>query len=124
MADKIDANQIPPAVKEAFTKKFPGAEVKKWEVEAAYEAEFKQNGRRVEANFYPNGSLAQVEYQMEVDDLPQAVKQAVLATYPHCEMDEAERVEKADGQIVYELGLTFEIHMTPDGKLVAVGKDL
>lgn len=37
---------------------------------------------------------------------------------------EVEQVEKGDGSILYEVNLKFEVHMTPEGKVAAMGKDL
>lgn len=124
MARSIDPNTVPQAVKDAFAEKFPGVTVQKWEMEAEYEAEFKTAGREVEVNFYPDGNIAQIEYEIDVDEIPDAVKGAVAKHYPHCEIEEAERVEKGDGTILYEIDLSFEVHLTPDGKVVAIGKDL
>lgn len=125
MAWTIDANEVPQEVKDAFAAKFPNATVGKWEKEAEFEAEFTtEEGREVEVNFYPDGTITQVEYEIGVDELPAAVKEAIAKNYPHCEIEEAERVEKGDGTLVYEVDLSFEIHVTPSGKLVALGKDL
>ncbi len=124
MARTIDPTTVPQAVKEAFAAKFPGVTVQKWEMESEYEAEFKTAGREVEVNFYPDGTIAQIEHEIDIDELPDAVKVAVAKNYPHCEIEEAERVEKGDGTIVYEIDLSFEIHMTPEGKIAAIGKDL
>ena len=124
MSDTIDANNVPDAVKEAFAKLFPEAEATQWEMEAEYEVEFEKDGKEVEVNFAPDGTLLQVEYEIDVEELPEAVVKAVKAKFPNCEIEEAERVELPDGQIFYELDLEFEIHVTPEGDIVAVGKDL
>lgn len=124
MSDNINPTHVPQAVKDAFAKKFPGVTPSEWEMEAEYEVEFIQNDREVEVTFYPDGTIAQVEYEIDPEDLPQAVQQAVMQMYPHCDVIEAERVETGEGHIKYEVQLSFEVHMTPDGKLVAMGKDL
>jgi len=120
----MDANQIPQHIKDAFAKKFPGVEPKEWETETAYEAEFEQNGKEVEVNIDADGNITQIEYEMEVENLPSMVKTAIQEEYPYCEAEDAERVEKADGSIVYEVSLKFQVHLTPEGKVAALGKDL
>jgi len=124
MARSIEQNEVPQAVKDAFSARFPNTPAEKWEVESQYEVEFEQDGQAVEANFFPDGSLAQVESAIDPDTLPDAIKGAIKVHYPHCSVEEAERVEKADGTVLYEVGLTFEVHYTPEGKIAAMGKDL
>lgn len=124
MARTIDPNSVPQAVKEAFAEKFPGVTPTKWEMEAEYEVEFEVDGKEVEVNIYPDGVISQVEYEIDKSELPDTVKGAIARNYPHCEIEEVERVEKADGTILYEVDLSFEIHITPEGKIAAIGKDL
>ena len=124
MAKSIEETQVPQAVREAFAKKFPGAEAKEWEIEAEYEVEFEKDGKEIEVSFYPNGTIAQIEYSIDPNELPDAVKAAVKINHPNCEIEEAERVEKGDGTILYEVSLSFELHINPEGKIAAMGKDL
>ncbi len=124
MARSIEAHEVPQAVKDAFAQRFPGTEATGWEMEAEYEVEFMKDGKEVEVNFYSDGTISQIEYSIEVADLPESVKAAVKSNYPNCEIEEAERVEKADGTILYELDLKFEVHVNPEGKIAAMGKDL
>ncbi len=120
----MEESHIPQAVKDAFAKRFPGVTVEGWEMDAQYEAEFTNNGKEVEVTFDAEGSITQIEYEIEVEDLPVNVKNSIMSTYPYCEIEEAERVEKPDGTILYEVSLSFEVHMTAEGKLAAIGKDL
>lgn len=123
MAD-LDPNNIPEAVKEAFAARFPDTTPKQWAVEAEYEAEFQHNGKQVEVTFDADGEILHIETEIDVEDLPPAVIESVKANYPYCEIEEAERVEKGDGTVLYEVNLAFEVQMTADGKLAAFGKDI
>ncbi len=124
MAKTIEETNLPEEVKKAFAKKFPGVKIDDWEKEESYEISFEEGGREVEVLLNADGEIEEVEYEMEVEDLPEAVKKSAADHYPHCEMLAAERVEKGDGSIVYEVTLCFEVHMTSDGKIAAMGRDL
>ena len=124
MARTVEAHEVPQAVKDAFAQLFPEATAENWEVESEYEVEFTKDGKEVEVNFYPDGNLAQIEYTIDPEELPEEVKSAIKANYPHCEIEDAERVEKPDGTVLYEVDLSFEVHFTPGGKVAALGKDL
>ncbi len=124
MSDSIDVTDVPQAVKDSFANLFPGTMPTQWELDASYEVEFTKDGKEVEVNFAPDGTLLQTEYEIDVDDVPDAAMKAVMTKFPNCEVEEAERVEYPNGQVVYELDLKFEIHVTPEGTVVAIGKDL
>lgn len=121
---ELDPNQIPEAVKEAFAAKFPDTTPKQWAVEAEYEAEFTHNDKQVEVTFDAEGEILHIETEIDVEDLPHDVVESVKSNYPYCEITEAERVEMGDGTILYEVNLSFEVQMTADGKLAALGKDI
>lgn len=98
------AVDVPRAVMEAFTKKFPAATEVKWGKENSkeYEAEFKLNGNQVSANFLPDGSWVETESAIHISDLPGAVAAAVKSKYPNAVMVRAFKIEKATGAVAYE----------------------
>ncbi|HEX8060180.1 MAG TPA: hypothetical protein VF473_04555 [Cyclobacteriaceae bacterium] len=60
---EIAASDVPQAVVESFKAKYPGATDVEWEVEKEdgklfFEAEFKLNGKEVEAHFRPDGTFS------------------------------------------------------------------
>jgi hypothetical protein len=62
----IDKTDVPNVVVSAFETKYPGAQVSEWEVEKSdgrlvFEAEFKLNGKRMEAEFKPDGIFVKEE---------------------------------------------------------------
>lgn len=124
----IDASEVPQEVRDAFARLFPEA-APAWEMEAQYEAEFEQDGKEVEVNFAADGTLLQIEYEIDVDSLPAAVVHVVRQDFPQAEIKEAERVELPDGRTLYELdleedGAAIEIHVAVDARIVAIGDDL
>jgi hypothetical protein len=62
----ILSSDVPSAVQSSFSAKYPGAESVKWEAEKedghlVFEAEFKQDGKKKEALFAPDGSFVKEE---------------------------------------------------------------
>jgi len=58
----IPASDVPRAVKQSFRNRYPDATNVRWEVERedgrrTYEAEFTFNGRRLKAEFLPDGTF-------------------------------------------------------------------
>jgi hypothetical protein len=98
---------VPAAVTNAFTAKFPGAKNVKWGKESAkeYEAEFKLNNTNVSANFGTDGSWTETETRIPVADLPAAVSKAINTKYPGAGITMAEKVEKPGNKILYEVNI-------------------
>lgn len=101
-AQKIDASKVPGAVKDAFTKYYPGVTAK-WEKEAGkYEAAFKQNGNIMSALFKANGSMTESEMDIKVADLPANVLAYVKEHYKGKHIKEGAKITHADGIVNYE----------------------
>jgi hypothetical protein len=63
---KISASEVPQPAVAAFNEKYPGATDVQWETEkkgdkTIYEAEFKFNGKKIEAEFEAGGNFIQEE---------------------------------------------------------------
>jgi uncharacterized membrane protein YkoI len=63
---KIPASEVPQPALAAFNTKYPGATDVEWETEkkddkVIYEAEFKLNGKKIEAEFGANGDFIREE---------------------------------------------------------------
>lgn len=62
----IMSSDVPQAVLNAFQQKYPSAQVTEWEVEKesgalVFEAEFKLDGKKKEAEFKPDGTFIKEE---------------------------------------------------------------
>lgn len=62
----ITSDDVPQAIQSAFKTKYPGASSPVWEVEKSdgrlvYEAEFKLDGKKKEAEFKPDGTFIKEE---------------------------------------------------------------
>lgn len=101
-AQKLDASKVPSAVKESFSKQYPGATAK-WEKEdGKYEAGFKQNGTATSVLFEANGKLAESEVEIKKSELPAAALAYVAEHYKGKEIKEAAKITKSNGTVNYE----------------------
>jgi uncharacterized membrane protein YkoI len=117
--------KAPAVVTAAFEKKFAGATHVKWGKENAkeYEAEFELKGTKMSANYDLQGNWKETEAEILVKDLPEAVVRAISAKYPGAVISGADKIEKADGKIIYEADIKMngkkkEIELFADGEFV------
>ena len=72
---------LPAAVKAAIEALYPQAEIEEAEVEEegvkVYEVELEQNGQEVELTVAPDGTLVEVETEMDLEGLPKLVAEAI-----------------------------------------------
>lgn len=95
--------QAPDAVKKSFAAKFPDVKKVKWEKEDNnWEASFEKDKKEYSALFSENGQWLETEMEIPVNELPQAVKDAINKRYPNVTITEAAIIEKADGKKAYE----------------------
>ncbi len=126
----IKLDQLPKAVKEAVTKRFPKATL----VEAAkevedgktsYEVSIKDGETKMDVTFTEAGVLTGIEKIIDAKDLPKAVPDALGTKYPKATYKTVEEVTKVkDGKeyvAYYEVLLvttekkTFEVEVLADG---------
>ena len=124
-SQKVNEKDIPGAVKNAFTTKFPAATNIKWEKEnkKELEANFKMNNTDVSANFNLDGTWVETETTIPVAELPVAVTNVVNTKYPGAVYGITEKIEKPDGKIFYEVNITVsgkkkELELDPAGAIV------
>jgi hypothetical protein len=101
---------VPQAVKSAFEAKFPNAENVKWDKEnrSEYEANFTLGVTEMSASFLRDGTWLETETTIAVDQLPQAVQDAVKQNYSTGTITGASKIEKADNSIVYETDIRIK----------------
>jgi len=125
--------EIPKKVMDALKAKFPKAVIDKWTKEkegdaVVYDIEFKENGRKCEADIKEDGTIVNYEKEIAAKDLPKAVTEAVEKKYPKATLKEVMEVtevkgteEKLEG---YEINLVtadkkeVEVVIAPDGKVL------
>jgi hypothetical protein len=131
--EKIDADKLPPKVKETLKGKFPGAKItsaiKETENnEVIYDVEMTVNGKKHEMDCKEDGTIINFENEIAVKDLPKAVADAVKAKHPDATIKEAmETMVIKDGKDTvdeYELLIVtgdkkeVELTVSPDGKKI------
>jgi len=131
--DEPGVDKIPKQVMDCLKGKFPKAGIHKWAKEkegglVVYDIEFKQEGRKFEADIEENGTIHNWEREIAAKDLPDAVKKTVDAKYPRSTLKEIMEITAVtDGEDAlegYEVVLEtvdkeeVEITVAPDGKIL------
>ena len=128
--------RIPQNVMNTLNAKFPGAAIDKWTKEKElgrelYDIEFRQNGRKLEADIFTDGTIHNWEREIAVKDVPAAVMDAVGRKYPKATVKQAMAITAVtDGKEAlegYELLVVtaskrqIEITVAPDGRILEAG---
>jgi hypothetical protein len=131
--DKLDLDKIPKAVMDGLKAKFPKAEIHKWTKEkegndVVYDIEFKQGGRKCEADIKEDGTILNFEKEIAAKDLPEAARKAVEKRYPKATLKEIMEVTEVEGkaerlegyEVVLETADKKEVEITvaADGKVL------
>jgi hypothetical protein len=131
--EDLELDKIPEVVMHTLKAKFPKAEIHKWTKEkegeiVVYDIEFRQVGRKFEADIKEDGTIHNWEKAIEAKDLPTAVKKAVEQKYPESILKEIMVITAVkDGEDAlegYEIVLEtadkkeLEMMVAPDGKIL------
>ena len=134
--DKKD--EIPRKVMDALKARFPKAVIDKWTKEkendkVVYDIEFKQDGKKFEADIFEDGTIHNWEKEIAIKDLPKVVSDAVYKKYPKSTFKEVMQVtavkngkDELEGyEIVLETADKKEVEITvaPDGKVLEDSAD-
>ncbi len=97
----------PVRTKTAFEQKFPGALQVKWgkENSSEYEAEFVLGTTKMSANFTTDGKWLETESTIPVNQIPATVSSSIAKLFPDSTVLEADRIERAEKNILYEIVL-------------------
>jgi len=119
--------KLPAAVADAFKAAYPQATITHTSHETEdgveqYEIESTNQGRELDVNYKPDGTVIVIEEAVTASELPAAVAAAVTTRYPKAIVTTRERA--TEGQRIYfELGLkgapVKEVQLTPDGKWIS-----
>ncbi len=94
---------VPAKAKDAFNQKFPNAQNVNWGKEGSnvWEAEFKMNGKEMSANYDPDGNWKETEEEIQENEVPEVVNNALQTNYPDATISHVFKVENTEG-ISYE----------------------
>ena len=133
MIPEPEADRIPATITAALTAKFPKARIDKWSKEkedgkVVYDIEFKQDGRKFEADIFADGTIHNWERQVAQADLPEPVVQALNRTFPNAALKEVMAVTEVKNglealqgyKIVVRRALRKDVEITiaPDGRVL------
>jgi hypothetical protein len=97
-------NRVPEPVKAAIKNLYPDISKLHWNSEAKgiWEAEFKNNGIQTSVTFDANGTMKEIENEITMSDLPQAVQNYLKQNNLENKVKEIAKIVDANGVITYE----------------------
>ncbi len=122
-ADKNNKQALPAAVSTAFHKAYPNATIKKSAKErkdgqTVYEVESVDQGRRRDILYTPDGSVVEVEEEVDQSALPEKVIAAIKRHHPRAVISKCEKVTRGS-TLVYEISFKGtklrDLVLNPDG---------
>jgi hypothetical protein len=130
-AEKITPDKLPQKVKDAMQARFPGLEYTSIEKEneggkVVYDIELKFKGRKYEADVQEDGTIIEIEKEVDLKDVPKPVLKIIEDKYPKSKILDVMEVNKVTGKeekpIHYEVTLEteakkkIEVIVSLDGK--------
>jgi uncharacterized membrane protein YkoI len=103
-AEKLTADKLPKKVMDAVKERFPGAELTSIEKETengqvVYDIELKHKGRKYEMDIKEDGTVIEIEKEVDLKDVPAALPKAIEAKYPRATIKEIMEVNKVKGKV-------------------------
>lgn len=125
------AAKLPAPILAAFRQSYPNAVIKGAAKETengktVWEVESIDNKLSRDLVYNPDGTVVEIEEQVEPASLPAAVTAALKGKYPAASITKAEKMTKGTA-LSYEMALkgaaVKSIEITPDGKIVPAAKE-
>jgi hypothetical protein len=125
----VTEKEVPQAVLQVFNQAYPGATIKEYAEETEdgqkfYEISCEFEGRKIDAIYKPDGTVAAIEEVIPVEKLPDVVNQAIAKEFQQFYIELAEKIEK-EGKQFFEVKLLdtkdqkkYELLFSDTGKLV------
>jgi len=136
--EKLTPDKLPKKVIDAVKNRFPNAEITSAEKEnedgkVVFDIELKHDGRKYELDILEDGTIVEIEKEIKLKDLPEAVAKALKAKFPDATIKEIKEVNKVKGKQEkpdhYEVVLAtkgkkdFEVTVSLDGKTIKEEKE-
>lgn len=100
--DEVNESAVPQIVKDELNARYPNATVNTWEMDGAnYEAEIESESGTLDVVISANGGFLYTETEIEVDALPQGVKDYLDSTYDKYEIEEADKRTSSTEAVQY-----------------------
>lgn len=117
-------SQVPEAVKNTFKAKYPGEDDPDWHKDSNgnFESHFKIDGVKYRADFKPNGMWIETETNIDIDDLPKAIRKVVEEDYDG-DISEIEKVDHHSKGAFYDVefkrkGKNKDVEFKADGSIL------
>ncbi len=108
-SQKVNADDVPPAVTESLNKAFDGLKVRGWElVENEYQARVRLDGANAYLCFAPDGSFLRTTFPIDPRELPSSLLNYVNEKFTNVSFYRSELIEKEDGEEFYFIELRKE----------------
>jgi uncharacterized membrane protein YkoI len=132
-AEKIPEDKLPKKIMDVIKGRFPEARITSAEKEledgkVVYDIELTHKGRKYEMDILDDGTLIEIEKQVDIKDLPRAVAKALEAKFPKAKLEEVMEVNKVKDKKEtpdhYEVVLVtadkkkLEVTVSLDGKTI------
>jgi len=126
---EITAKEVPQAVLQVFNQAYPGAAIKEYAEEkedgqTLYEISCVFEGRRIDAIYKPDGTVAAIEEVIAAEQLPNNIHQAIAREFQQFSIQLAEKLQK-EGKQFFEVKLLntkdqkkYELLFSDTGKLI------
>ncbi len=126
----ITAQEVPPAVLQVFNQAYPNAAIKNYAEETEqgqkfYEISCEFQGRKIDALYKPDGTVAAIEEVIAAEQLPENIQRAVATEFQQFSIKLTEKIEK-EGKTFFEIKLlnsedqkNYELVFDDAGKLMA-----
>lgn len=127
LAEWCYAEDVPDVVKESFAKHYPDTKVDKWELDdhGYWEAKFEINDLMFRADFLKDGAWHETERNVELLEVPHAIRKLIAENFPDRELNEIEWVDSAGKGLFYDLefkqeGPNMDVVCAPDGTILQI----
>ena len=121
---QISVNKVPSVVMEGFKKVHPRVSAT-WEWEDAnYEANFREGNKSMSCVLDKQGTIIETETMIGLSELPPKARMYLAKNYKGKKVKEVSKIEKAGGQINYEVVMTGkELLFDAAGNFMRVEKE-
>mgnify|MGYP003625769534 CR=1 FL=1 len=116
---------VPEAVQLAFEQKYPGENDPDWHIDdnGNYESNFKIDGKKLRADFSPEGNWIETESSLDKNELPKAIQEKIKADFSAYEITELEEVDHHSKGKFYDIefkqkGKNMDVEMRSDGTII------
>lgn len=128
-AQKIDQNNVPAVILNAFQLKFPNAQDTKWKMDdGSYEIDYKVNDKLHALKMDYRGRVLQHSQDLYVSEIPKSVLETIRDNAIYFDVHDADRYER-DNRITYEVKFKVDgkyrfFWVNENGKLLKYRKEL